>query len=455
MAIKERINILTFTDNPDVEYQINDATGENSFAYGTNLKVTGDNQVVFGKNNRDDKDLVFAIGNGKNSGKDGRKNILEVYKDGRALLNDKPLFTGGGDDGEVQTTASAIDLEEPINFTAKLDSDFTQTGEFDGTIKNVTVPVTGILPITKGGTGSDQGIKALVDLSQSSSSPSSIGGSNTTIPVKGTLPVAYGGTGKTTLKDLTVDLANDNTNLNPKVEGILAEANGGTGASNLKTALEGTTFKHTATASQQFKSDKSGIDLNNSDMINVNGIWVKPINGAGQGIHFQRRDESSKWDTIYALDGKLWFTPKHAKDVYYNGNEYYEIYSSKNFSLPIPISQGGTGATSVADARTNLGIKYPIFISTPTLSTDSSDITTFTITLSSAPTKIEYFAKRNGAAKQKSVITNFSSNTTIETGFDDASTKPKTILSYDSTNKKLTLTAQNLYRVSYDFTIYC
>ena len=197
MAIKERINILTFTDNPDVEYQINDATGENSFAYGTNLKVTGDNQVVFGKNNRDDKDLVFAIGNGK----DGRKNILEVYKDGRALLNDKPLFTGGGDDGEVQTTASAIDLEEPINFTAKLDSDFTQTGEFDGTIKNVTVPVTGILPITKGGTGSDQGIKALVDLSQSSSSPSSIGGSNTTIPVKGTLPATNGGTGTTSINE--------------------------------------------------------------------------------------------------------------------------------------------------------------------------------------------------------------------------------------------------------------
>lgn len=155
MAVKERINILTFTDNPDVEYQINDATGENSFAYGTNLSVTGDNQVVFGKNNRDDKDLVFAIGNGKNSGEDGRKNILEVYKDGRALLNDKPLFTGGGEGTEVQTTASAIDLEEPINFTAKLDSDFTQTGEFDGTIKNVTVPVTGILPTTKGGTGTN------------------------------------------------------------------------------------------------------------------------------------------------------------------------------------------------------------------------------------------------------------------------------------------------------------
>ena len=195
MAIKERINTLTFTNDPNTEYQINDATGENSFAYGTNLEVTGNNQVVFGKNNADKKDLIFAIGNGSSTS--DRKNILEVYTDGKAMLNDKPLYTG--EDGITQTTASAIDLEEPIFFSTTLNSNTSIDGKFDGTTKSIEIPVSGILPVTKGGTGSSEGISALVNLENSSDTAISLpNNNNNTIPVKGILPIANGGTGAST-----------------------------------------------------------------------------------------------------------------------------------------------------------------------------------------------------------------------------------------------------------------
>ena len=74
MSEKRRINILTFTDEPEVEYQLNDAVGNNSFAYGEGLTAEHPNTVIFGKYNRDNPNVAFAIGGGQGDG--NRKNIF-------------------------------------------------------------------------------------------------------------------------------------------------------------------------------------------------------------------------------------------------------------------------------------------------------------------------------------------------------------------------------------------
>ena len=55
---------LNFTDDLYNIYQLNDATGENSFAYGEGLLAEGKNQVVFGKYNTNNKEASFIVGNG-------------------------------------------------------------------------------------------------------------------------------------------------------------------------------------------------------------------------------------------------------------------------------------------------------------------------------------------------------------------------------------------------------
>jgi len=48
---------------------------------------------------------------------------------------------------------------------------------------------------------------------------------------------------------------------------------------------------------------------------------------------------------------------KQLKDE--NGDSFYPMLGTSSFSDVLPISKGGTGATNVADARTNLGIAQP------------------------------------------------------------------------------------------------
>lgn len=95
-----------------------------------------------------------------------------------------------------------------------------------------------------------------------------------------------------------------------------------------------------------------GIDLSNSDVMNANGIYfTDDANAAGEGINFARG--TNTWDTLSASGGKLYFAPNRAKDSI---GTRYEVYHSGG--VTIPVSKGGTGATTAEQARKNLAVPY-------------------------------------------------------------------------------------------------
>ena len=61
---------------------------------------------------------------------------------------------------------------------------------------------------------------------------------------------------------------------------------------------------------QYFKDSKFGLDLNNSDIIGANGIYFTDLcSSPTEGIHFV--DSSNTWDSLWAKDAKLYFSPTH------------------------------------------------------------------------------------------------------------------------------------------------
>lgn len=148
-----------------------------------------------------------------------------------------------------------------------------------------------------------------------------------TLPVSnisGTLPVSKGGTGSTTIAGAIAMLINSEV-ISPKTINI--------------------------GANQYVTSSAYGIDMNNSDISGINGLYFEDAaDSAGEGINFYRA--SGTWDRLYAYGGVLYFAPNQATATH--PGTRYTVYHSGGAT--IPVSKGGTGATTAANARANLGV---------------------------------------------------------------------------------------------------
>lgn len=107
-----------------------------------------------------------------------------------------------------------------------------------------------------------------------------------------------------------------NVNLTPANIGALATSGG-----SLSGAL-------TFAGNQYYESNSVyALNLNNSDIIGINAMYFNDGSEDGrEGINFYR--DATHWDSLYAVNGMLYFTPNRAKG---SAGERQEVYSIPNY----------------------------------------------------------------------------------------------------------------------------
>ncbi len=143
-----------------------------------------------------------------------------------------------------------------------------------------------------------------------------------------------------------------------KLSAAVTIAKGGTGATTAAAActnlISGQTIapKVINVTGNQYKVDGVyGINMQNSDIIGLNALYfLDAVDSAGEGINFYR--SSTAYDRLYSYSGTLYYAPNC--DAATHPGTRYTVYHSGGAT--IPLSKGGTGATTAAAARTSLGI---------------------------------------------------------------------------------------------------
>lgn len=162
-----------------------------------------------------------------------------------------------------------------------------------------------------------------------------------------------------TVTATTVTATTLNGSLAPsKLSSAVTIAKGGTGATTAAAActnlISGQTIAPkviNVTGSQYWIDGVYGINMQNSDIIGINGLYLlDAVDSQGEGINFYR--SSTTWDRLYSYAGTLYYAPNVATDTH--PGTRYTVYHSGGAT--IPLSKGGTGGTTAAAARTNLGI---------------------------------------------------------------------------------------------------
>lgn len=181
------------------------------------------------------------------------------------------------------------------------------------------------------------------------------------------LSVESGGTNINSNPSMIINLSSTqaanvfNTNPQPGVTGILPIAQGGTGASTSTGAITnlGITPANIGALSLNGGSLTGHLTLKNARHLYFESATTNGLQNAF--IYLRGANEA------YGNNISIWYNPPvsnpHGNQLYQlpeydntltaGGNYYYKVLTSKN---PVTIAQGGTGASTSTQARTNLGI---------------------------------------------------------------------------------------------------
>lgn len=202
--------------------------------------------------------------------------------------------------------------------------------------------------------------------------------------VSGTLSIEHGGTGKNNLEAFLPDLMRHriikDKNGKEKTISICKEALGDE-TTNDTVVKDGAIIKpekiivgnsriklpsgNSGKLLDGFVYNTCGINMNNSDIVNINGLWfADSVSGRGEGLIFARdevidkngqkvADPQNYVDRLAAHNGNLYFSI--AEKFYDNGKMPEDsgatvgtVFHSKMAS-PIPVANGGTGKDNLAE----------------------------------------------------------------------------------------------------------
>ena len=216
------------------------------------------------------------------------------------------------------TAEKADSLSTARTFTANLAS--STAGSFDGSA-DVELGVTGILSVSKGGTGRASLTKGRV------------------LVGNGTDQVQY----KTI--DTTVTVSSANLITSGAVHtfcsnGYLPISGGAlTGALTLKGNVYGSNYTSGA------------LNANNSDIYGINGLWFSDkVDSNTEGINFY--NSATTTDTLMAIDGKLRFAPARPLNDFRSG---YEVLHTGNHITLLGSELDLTGSTAQTITASDIG----------------------------------------------------------------------------------------------------
>jgi hypothetical protein len=335
----------------DVSSLITDLTGSGWYTWnGTTFNVVSKNDV--------NQHLGIVVGNNDNVQQFASYNKQDKYLPMYLYISSDTgnVFYGTSEEPTAtQIAVNATRLSNAQEIQVNLASTSSATLDGNGAETALVSPgITGTLPLENGGTGGTTQHAAAYNIFKDlHHTDENAILDDTKIVFEVTNPstgngVFYTKSASTIFNYIKTLLTGENPELSvDNISGVLGIPQGGTGATTntgaITNIINGNDINPktvTVTAGQYMTNNAFGINMQNSDVKNANGIYFSDYaNSGSEGLCFARNSESNSitdatavtWDRFYAYNGNLWFAPNSDISTEHKDNtSKYTLYHTGN-----------------------------------------------------------------------------------------------------------------------------